>query len=469
MMSKEFLENVTFDELTVGRKASLCRTLTQDDINLFAAMSGDVNPAHMDPVFAKSDIFHGIVGHGMWSGSLISALLGTILPGPGTIYLEQDIKFKKPVRVGDKITITLIVSDKRTDKPIVQFDCKGVNQRGEIVVEGLATVLAPTEKIKVARTALPIVDIQHHDRFLATIEACRSLAPIRTAVVHPVQANVLEAVNDSVKAGLIIPILIGPLARIESAALEAGIDLSQWETIDTEHSDAAAAKAVQLAAAGKVDAIMKGSLHTDELMAAIVPPSSGLRTKYRISHAYVMDVPSYHKVLIITDAAINIAPNTAEKADICQNAINLWRVLYGEDKKPKVAILAAIELVNPKMQATADAAILCKMADRCQITDGILDGPLAFDNAISKQAANEKGILSPVAGDADILLVPEIESGNILAKQLTFLGHADAAGIVLGARVPIILVSRADSLRTRLLSCALAVKIVAAHREGKIK
>ncbi|KTC66266.1 bifunctional enoyl-CoA hydratase/phosphate acetyltransferase (plasmid) [Legionella adelaidensis] len=468
-MEKDFLENITFDELTLGQQASLNKTLKQEDISLFAAMSGDVNPAHMDPEFAKSDIFRGIVGHGMWSGSLISALLGTILPGPGTIYLEQDIKFRKPVRIGDTITITIIVHDKHTDKPIVTFDCKGVNQCGEIVIEGFATVLAPTKKIKVARADLPHIEIHNHDRFQAIIQSCQNMEAIRTAVVHPVMANVLKAVADSVKAKLIIPVLIGPRAKIKKAAQEAEIDISPWELIDTEHSDAAAIKAVELAASAAVDAIMKGALSTHELLAAVVPANSNLRTKYRISHAYVMDVPSYHKPLIITDAAINISPNATEKADICQNAINLWRILFGEDKKPKVAILAATELVSPKMQTTVDAATLCKMADRLQITDGILDGPLAFDNAINKQAANDKGIVSSVAGDADILLVPDIDSGNILAKQLTFLGHADAGGIVLGARVPIILTSRADSLRTRLLSCALAIKMAAARKAGKIK
>ena len=467
-MNEELLENVTFDELTIGRQASLKKTLTQEDITLFAAMSGDVNPAHMDELYAQSDIFHGIVGHGMWSGSLISALLGTILPGPGTIYLEQDIKFKKPVRIGDTITITLIVREKREDKPIVTFDCKGVNQQGDVVVEGLATVLAPTKKIRIARTSLPHVEIHNNDRFTAIIESCQGLSAIRTAVVHPVKANSLLAVDDCVKAGFIIPVLIGPLAKIKAAAAEADVDITAWELIDTDHSDAAAAKAAELAATGKVEAIMKGSLTTEELLAAIVPSKANLRTKYRISHAYVMDVPAYHKPLIITDAAINIAPCAADKADICQNAINLWRVLYGEDKKPKVAILAATEFVNPRMQATVDAATLCKMSDRGQISNGILDGPLAFDNAINKQAAADKGIISQVAGDADILLVPEIESGNILAKQLTFLGHADAAGMVLGARVPIMLFSRADSLRTKLLSCALALKIVAARKEGKI-
>ncbi|WP_028389008.1 bifunctional enoyl-CoA hydratase/phosphate acetyltransferase [Legionella fairfieldensis] len=468
-MNKEFLENVPFDELTLGQRASLTRTLTQEDISLFAAMSGDVNPAHLDPEFAKSDIFRGIVGHGMWSGSLISALLGTVLPGPGTIYLEQDIKFRKPVRIGDNVTITLIVRDKFRDKSIVTFDCKGVNQHGETIMDGLATVLAPSKKIRVAKADLPHIEIHNHDSFQAIIQSCQNMEAIRTAIVHPVKANVLTAVADSVQAGLILPLLIGPKTKIKAAAQEADIDLSQWDLVDTEHSDAAASKAVELAVTAKVDAIMKGSLSSHELLAAVVPTSCHLRTKYRISHAYVMDVPSYHKPLIVTDAAINIMPNAAEKADICQNAINLWRVLFGEDKKPKVAILAAIELVSPAMQATVDAATLCKMADRGQIINGILDGPLAFDNAINKQAADDKGIVSPVAGDADILLVPEIESGNILAKQLTFFGHADAGGIVLGARVPIILTSRADSLRTRLLSCALAVKMAAARKAGKIK
>ena len=468
-MTDEFLENITFNELTIGQQASLNRTLSQEDIDIFAAMSGDVNPAHMDPAYAKSDIFHGVVGHGMWTGALISTLLGTELPGPGTIYLEQDLQFKNPVHIGDNVHISIVVREKQNDKKIVLFDCSGVNQKGETVMSGLAKVIAPTEKAKVLRTELPMVSIQNHDRFNAIIETCKTLPAIRTAVVHPVTANDLEAVADAVKAGLITPVLIGPLAKIKAAAKEAGIELSTWELVDAEHSDAAACKAAALASAGKVDAIMKGSLHTDELMAAIVSPNSGLRTKFRISHAYVMDVPTYHKPLIITDAAINIAPNTEEKADICQNAINLWRVLYGEKNQPKVAILAAVETVNPKMQATVDAAVLCKMADRGQITNGILDGPLAFDNAINKQAAEEKHINSAVAGDADILLVPEIESGNILAKQLTFLAHADAAGIVLGARVPIILTSRADSLRTRLLSCAVAVQIAAARSAGKIK
>jgi len=463
------MENVTFDELRIGRKAGLTRALTQKDIELFAAVSGDVNPAHMDPAYAKGDAFHGVIGHGMWSGALISTVLGTVLPGPGTIYLEQDMKFRKPVRIGDRLTVSVTVKSKRPDKPIVTLDCACTNENGELVLEGIATVLAPTKKITVQRPLMPDVEIQTHDYYREIIDACQKMPPVQTAVVHPVHANVMKAVAEAAAEKLIVPVLIGPRARIEEAAKEAKVDLADWESIDAEHSHAAAAKAVELAASGKVGAIMKGALHTDELLSAVVPSEAGLRTSRRISHAFVMAIPSYHKPLIVTDAAINIAPDVTAKADICHNAINLWRVLFDHDRTPKVAVLAAVENVTPKMQATMDAAALCKMAERGQITGGLIDGPLAFDNAISAEAAREKGIVSPVAGDADILVVPEIESGNILAKNLSFLGNADAAGIVLGARVPIILTSRADNTRARLMSCALAVKMSAARHEGKIK
>jgi len=306
--------------------------------------------------------------------------------------------------------------------------------------------------------------------FQLALGRCEDLPAVRTGVVHPVKANVIEAVADAVSEQLIDPVLIGPAARIHAAAQEARIDISPWELVDTEHSHEAAAKAVSLAATGKLEALMKGSLHTDELLGAVVHTDSGLRTARRISHAFVMHIESYPKPFIITDAAVNISPDLATKADIVQNAVNLWHVaLNGVDELPKVAVLAAVETVNPRMCATLDAAALSKMADRGQITDAIVDGPLAFDNAISAVAAKEKGIVSAVAGHADILLVPEIEAGNMLAKQLTFLSGADAAGIVLGARVPIILTSRADNLRARLLSCVLAVLLADARRTGRIK
>jgi phosphate acetyltransferase len=307
------------------------------------------------------------------------------------------------------------------------------------------------------------------DHYRYILDLCGTLPPVSTAVVHPVKSNVIEAVADAVREGLITPTLVGPRARVEAAAAECGVDLEGYAIVDTEHSHAAAAKAAELAASGSVQAIMKGSLHTDELLSAIVHTESGLRTERRISHAFLMSIPSYPKPFIITDAAVNIVPDLATKADIVQNAVTLWRVVFGFDKRPKVAVLAAVETVNAKMQATLDAAALCKMADRGQITDAVIDGPLAFDNAVSAAAAEEKGIVSSVAGDADILVVPDIEAGNMLAKQLIFLGGADSAGIVLGARVPVILTSRADNLRARLLSCALAVLMAAARQKGRIK
>jgi phosphate acetyltransferase/phosphate butyryltransferase len=315
----------------------------------------------------------------------------------------------------------------------------------------------------------PEIQVHPHDCYHAVIARCSVLPPLRTAVVHPVDAHVLAAVSDAVMERLIEPVLIGPKARIEKAASEAGIDLSKWQVIDAPHSHASAEKAVELAVSGQVRAIMKGSLHTDELLGPIVAHGSGLRTERRLSHAYVMDTAGYHKWLIVTDAVVNISPDLCTKADICRNAVDAWVALTGESRLPKIAVLAAVEVVNPAMQATLDAAALCKMAERGQITGCIIDGPLAFDNAISKDAAREKHIVSPVAGDADILLTPDIEAGNILAKQLTFISHADAAGIVMGSKVPVILTSRADNLRTRLLSCALAVLVHKARQEGQIR
>ena len=292
---------------------------------------------------------------------------------------------------------------------------------------------------------------------------CKSLQPVPTAVAHPCEVTALSAAVEAANKGLIIPMLVGPRDKIESTAKAAGIDLSNFQIIDVPHSHAAAAKAVELLREAQAEVLMKGSLHTDELMAAVVARDKGLRTERRISHVFVMDVPTYHKVLIVTDGAINIAPTLEDKVDICQNAIDLAISLGRE--RPKVAILAAVETVTSKMPATIDAAALCKMAERGQITGGILDGPLAFDNAISKQAAETKGIHSEVAGDPDILLAPDLEAGNILAKQLTFLANADSAGLVLGARVPIILTSRADSVRSRIASCAVAMQVAHARRK----
>jgi len=294
------------------------------------------------------------------------------------------------------------------------------------------------------------------------LERCAGLEPVPTAVAHPCEVTALSGALEAGERGLITPILVGPSARIAAVAKDAGLDIGKLPVIDVPHSHAAADKAVELVREGRAELLMKGSLHSDELLAAVVARDTGLRTGRRLSHVFLMDVPTYHKVLVVTDAAINIAPSLEDKLDICQNAIDLAIALG--IAKPKVAILAAVETVNSKMPATIDAAALCKMAERGQITSGILDGPLAFDNAISKEAARIKGIRSEVAGDPDILLVPDLEAGNILAKQLSFLANADSAGLVLGARVPIILTSRADSVRARIASCAVAMQVAHARR-----
>ena len=295
------------------------------------------------------------------------------------------------------------------------------------------------------------------------VARCKSFAPVTTAVVHPCEQSALAGAAEAAAAGLITPIYVGPKARITDIADKAGIDLGNAEIIDAPHSHAAAQQAVALVREGRAELLMKGSLHTDELLGAVVARESGLRTGRRISHAFLMDVPTYHKVLIVTDAAINIAPSLEDKVDICQNAVDL-AVSLGL-KQPKVAVVAAVETVTSKMPATIDAAALCKMAERGQIKGALLDGPLAFDNAISREAARTKGIESDVAGDPDILLAPDLEAGNILAKLLSFLARADSAGLVLGARVPIILTSRADSVRARIASCAVAM--LAAHARRK--
>jgi phosphotransacetylase/acyl dehydratase len=455
----DMIENRTFDEIHVGDTASLMRTLSRQDIELFAVMSGDVNPAHVDVEYARSDMFHKIIAHGMWGASLISTLLGTKLPGPGAIYLDQTLSFRCPVTIGDTILVSVKVTEKDAQEHCVTLDCECTNQRGEVVISGSAKVIAPTEKVKRPRAVLPEVRLRERGMFYRHLIALTAgLHPIRMAIVHPVDDNALLGAIDAAHADLIVPVLIGPAERIEAVAEAHDVDLSSYELIPTEHSHAAAEQAVALARAGEVDAVMKGSLHTDELMHAVVAPGIGLTTDRRMSHVFIMDVPTYPRPLFLTDAALNIYPGLEEKRDIIQNAINLAHVL-GLDA-PKVALLSAVETVSPKLASTLDAAALCKMADRGQITGGVLDGPLAFDNAVSMEAARVKGIVSPVAGQADILVVPDLETGNMLAKQLEYLADAQSTGIVLGARTPIVLTSRADSALSHMASCALALLMV---------
>ena len=467
MQAMEHIENRTFDEIQVGDSATLVRTLKPEDIQLFAIMSGDVNPAHVDPEYAKSSLFREVIAHGMWGGALISTVLGTQFPGPGTIYIDQTLHFSRPVGIGDTITVTLTAKRKFDHNHHIIFDCVCANQDGQTVIRGTAEVLAPTEKVKRPRIELPEVTIVDREaRYQHLLDRTRGLAAIPMAVVHPCDKESLLGVVEATQAGLIVPTLIGPAAKMRAVAEQQGIDLAGLDLIDVEHSHAAAAEAVALARAGKVEALMKGSLHTDELMGEVVGPN-GLRTARRISHVFLADVPTYPKPLLITDAAINIEPDLECKADIVRNAIDLALVLGIPE--PKVAILAAVETVTPKMRATLDAAALCKMADRGQIAGGVLDGPLAFDNAISIVAARTKGILSAVAGRADILVVPDLESGNMLAKQLEYLAEALMTGVVVGARVPIVLTSRADTAETRAASCAIALLMAHAKRRQAAK
>lgn len=454
------VRNRTFDEIVIGDSAAIQRTLTAEDVQLFAVLSGDVNPQHLDPEFAASTRFHGVIAHGMLGGALISAVLGTRLPGPGTIYLGQTLQFHAPVRIGDTLTIRVAVTAKDDERKRLKLACTCTNDMGTVVITGEAEVIAPTERIERPRTTLPDVRITTGGNGIhRLLDHVRPLGAIRTAVVHPCDALSLSAALDARAEGLIVPCLVAPLAKLQRIADEAGLDLSGLEIEDVPHSSAAAARAVELAAQGKVEALMKGSLHTDELMAAVVH-ADALRTKRRISHCFVMQSPAYPRPFIVTDAAINIAPTLDQKADIVRNAIDLAHAIGVE--RPRVAILAAVETVNPRMPATLDAAALCKMADRGQIEGGVLDGPLAFDNAVSAAAARIKGIVSEVAGQADVLVVPDLESGNLLAKQLEYLGGAASAGIVLGAHVPIVLTSRADSRESRIASCAIATLL--AHR-----
>ncbi len=458
-LNPDLIENVTFDEIKLGQSARLLRTLTLADIQAFAAVSGDTNPAHLDAKYANDTLFHGVIAHGMWGGALISALLGTQFPGPGTIYLDQALHFTKPVRIGDTLTVTATVVSKDEAKKSVELDCQVLNQKGERVLHGTARVLAPTEKVHLARVHAPQIQLfDPQARFRELLALGAGLAPVRCAVVHPCDAGSLSGAMDSARYGLIVPVLIGPETRIRHLADQAGIDLTGIDIISVPHSHAAAERATELAVKGDVAVLMKGSLHTDELVRAVLRQRS-LRTGRRMSHVFRFDIPLYSKPLLITDAALNIRPTLPEKVDIIQNAIEFARIMGV--KTPKVAILSAVETVNPSIPSTLDAAALCKMAERGQIKGGILDGPLAFDNAISAAAAQVKNIKSSVAGDADILAVPDLESGNMLAKQLEYLAGASGAGLVLGARVPIALTSRADGPMNRVASSLLA--LMAAH------
>lgn len=456
------LTNLTFDQIDIGASLVIHHTVTRHEVELMALVSGEANPfapREGDP----ADV--GPVCEGVSAEALIHGMLKRQLPGPGTVILSHQLVYGGSARMGDELMATITVVDKQAPDQLT-FDCQ-VRHADALLLNGAITVRAPSTQQTVDERDPVDVVLRRNDVFGRLFRECEALPPVACAVVHPCDASALRGALEAARHGMIAPVLVGPRAKIEAVAQAEGLDLTGHRIVDTEHSHAAAEAAVAMARSGEVQALMKGSLHTDELMAAVVPSATGLRTGRRISHVFVMDVPAYPRMLLVTDAAINIAPDIAGKVDIVQNAIDLAHVLGVA--QPKVAILAAVETVNPEMPATIDAAMLCKMADRGQITGGLVDGPLAFDNAVSLEAAHTKKITSEVAGRADILVVPNLEAGNMVAKQLQYLAGADSAGIVLGTRVPMILTSRADSVRTRLASAAV-LKLLAhaqAAKQGK--
>ncbi len=451
--------NVTFDELEVGASATAERVIGQSEVEALLLVSGDIVPFHVEEGSAvePSDLCVEAVA----AEAIISGLLERRLPGPGTRIVSHQFEFDGVIRVGDNVRATVTVTEKLADGRSVRLDCV-VEAAGATLLRGSALVEAPIRKASFPEMSRPEFVLRRNDVFLRLLKRCEPLAPVSCAVAHPCDPDSLMGALEAARLNLIVPVLVGPAARIRALADALEQDIASYRLVDTEHSHASAAAAVTLARNGEVETLMKGSLHTDELMTAVVSSVGGLRTDRRVSHVFVMDVPAYDRILFVTDAAINIEPSLKEKADIAQNVIDLAHDLGLP--LPKMAILSAVEMVNPDITSTIDAAALCKMADRGQIRGAILDGPLAFDNAISEIAARTKRINSPVAGRADILLVPNIEAGNMLAKQLQYFAGADSAGIVLGARVPVILTSRADNVRMRIGSAAVAKLVVHARR-----
>ncbi|HTR13795.1 MAG TPA: bifunctional enoyl-CoA hydratase/phosphate acetyltransferase [Roseiarcus sp.] len=457
------IENRPFDSLQVGDEERLVHTLTHEDFSLLATQAATIGAGVVDPSVAATRAFSIDAAQIGWASALVSALIAGRLPGAGSKLVRQTVETAVAAQPGDVLSIVAKVMARAPQGGRVTIEVRATNQRGELAMAASADVVAPKKPIVAEPREEYVEQMRERGRrYKILIDRTRDLKPLRTAVIHPVDEASLMGAIEAAREELIDPVLVGPEAKIKRAAQAAGLDLDGYPIVPTEHSHAAAAKAVAMARYGEVEALMKGALHTDELMHEVVATDTGLRTARRISHVFAIDAPAYPRPFFITDAAVNIYPDLLDKRDIVQNAIDL--VIALGIVTPRVAILSAVETVSPEIRSTLDAAALCKMADRGQITGGILDGPLGFDNAVSLEAARTKGIVSPVAGQADIFLVPDLEAGNMLAKQLVYLADAEMAGIVLGARTPIILTSRADNTIARLGSCAIAL-ILARHRE----
>ena len=452
----QLLENRTFDEIAVGDTASITRVLNKDDIDLFAILSGDVNPAHLDEAYAAQTPFHKVIAHGMWGGTLISTVLGTKLPGPGTIYLSQQLKFQRPVCLGDVITVNVTVSAKNPDKNLVTLDCLCTNQAGKAVITGTAEVMAPTVKVRRESAPLPDLQLRRHPHFHQLLTHCTHLDAIPAAIAYPCDLSSLITVLQAAQAGLIKPILVGPSELIKRVATDHQLDLSACQWVEATTPSASIEAAIKLARNGDAQLLYQGAMPLDETLHAVLNRTTGLRTDRRMSHMYLVDSPDYYQPLVITDGALIIQPTLEDKRHIVQNAIDLVNSLGA---RPKVAILSAADSISSALPSSTDATALCKMAERGQIHGGDIDGPLSFDSAISPAAAQAKGLKSEVAGQANILVVPNIEVGDMLAKQLSFMAGAVVAEIVLGGQVPIILNNAAASEQTRVASAAIATAL----------
>lgn len=452
-------QNVPFDQLEIGMEAETRRLCVADDLYVFAHASGNLNPMHLPHEDGDKDGKPEAVAPSFWVGSLISSVLGNRLPGPGTLYKSQSLRFLGRAHAGDELVARVKLIRKENDRCAV-FHTTVSLADGTLLVDGEAEVIAPDKKDSFDAHDVPGLTVESHRHFDKLLEMAEPLPAIRTAIVAPEDVNSLRGALLAAEHTIIIPILIGDQDKITRTAQENSLSLDGIEIIHCTNHIEASQIAVNMIHEKRAAAIMKGHLHTDDLLRPILRSNGGLKTGRRISHIFVMDVPGLPHVLMVTDAAINIAPDLPTKVDIVQNAIDLAQSLG--IKLPKVGILSAVETVNPKIPSTLDAAALSKMAERGQITGGIVDGPLAMDNAVSLAAARTKGLKSLVAGCAEILVVPNLESGNMLAKELSFIAHAEAAGVVMGASCPIILNSRSDSDKSRLASCAVAA--LHAHR-----
>lgn len=452
--------NRPYDSLNIGDSAELARICSEDDFYVYATNSGNHNPLHLANEDGDGDGTPEAVAPAMWVGSLVSAVLGNILPGAGTLYRSQNFEFLDRAFAGDELIARVKILEKHPNREVT-LASEVVRKRDDaVILRGHARVIAPEHEQSFHEAELPGLVVQRHRHFERLAEVVAGIPAINTAVVAPEDPNSLGGALLAAGEGIIRPILIGDPDKIAAAASEIGQSIDKFEIISCSNHRKAANLAVDLVADKRAQALMKGHLHTDELMQAALRRERGLRAGRRFTHVFVMDVPGLSHPLLVTDAAINIQPDLVTKIDIVQNAIDLAISLGIE--QPKAGVLSAVETVNPAIQSSMDAALLSKMADRDQITGGLVDGPLAMDNAVSIAAARTKGIRSQVAGHADILVVPNLDAGNMVAKQLSYIAHAESAGVVLGAKVPIILTSRADGKEARLASCAVAA--LHAHR-----